>query len=174
MKHSHAHDRESDALNVALPSCAMNATGNNGPDPADTATDDEIRELATRIRVARRRAGLRQQDVADATGVGLRTISRMERGIRTDVMNRQTVDNYFSTQTFGGEPDSGAENPDLVGIPSIALLAELARRLGVAEHRKGAAWPGPSARVRWKTADGPTETGPTDQPQRLRDHPEEA
>lgn len=43
-------------------------------------------ELAKQLAVARKLRGLTQQDVADMTGIGTRTISSFESGARTDTI----------------------------------------------------------------------------------------
>lgn len=167
-------DRPSDWLTLALQSAPMDATGTEAEDPDDNATDDELRAFGAKITKARKRhRGLTQRQVAEAAGVSLRTLSRMENGYRTTPISRRLVADYWTARN-SVEPDTPMDNVDLGAVPSIALLAELARRVGVTEHRIGAAWPGPPVRVRWKTEDGPTESGSTSQQRRVHGHTEEA
>lgn len=169
-----AQGRPSDWLTLALESAPMTATGTAADEPHDDATDEELRAFGTKITKARKRTrGLSQRQVAEAAGISLRTLSRMENGYRTTALNRRLVADYWAARNTV-EPDTPQENVNLEAVPSIALLAELARRVGVTEHRIGAAWPGPPVRVRWKTVDGPTQSGTTGQRQRLHGHTEEA
>lgn len=186
MEHTRARHHPSNWLTLALQSAPMNATPKGGPDPAsvERPTQAQLREFADHITAARLNAGLTQLQLAEATGLGRRTITRVENAGSTTALTRRVVGDFFAPRAVPEDPDTAADTGDardardaavdLTRISSIALLAELARRVGVAEHRIGAAWPGPPVRAWWLTADGPTQTGTPDQQRGIGGHTEEA
>lgn len=113
-----------------------------------------------RIRRARTAAGLSQRELAVATGVGQRTIGRIETDQGGSPRNIRRLQDHLGLHDEDARDAPGAlaisDEPDLSTVGTTALLAEVAARLAAAERRGGPLVDGPPIRVRFKTADAPT------------------
>lgn len=128
-----------------------------------------------RIKAARQRLRPRvtQLDMANATGVGLRTIGRIEAGEAEDSPSLDVLEAYLGiageepaeregkvtahlglSASVTGEP---ADNPRIRDATPMELLAELAARIAHLERQAGRPKPAlPQERVRWYTEDAPS------------------
>lgn len=160
----------------------MNAT--NNPDPPrraanyhDPTTTEERTEIRHEVRAARRAAGLTQPELARLANVSTRVISRIENGHRAEPRGREDVLIYLGLRPPRSDGPAthspGQISIDLAEVPSVALLAELGRRVGDQERPDGRPRSGPPVRIRWKTADGPTQSQPSDQDGDGQKHPKE-
>lgn len=83
------------------------------------------------IRRERRRRKLTQQALSNATDVSIRTIGRIERDETEDSQSRDILTDYLGLTPPGAADRS--DDPLLSEAPSVALLAEVGRRLAEAE-----------------------------------------
>lgn len=132
-----------------------------------------------RIKLERKRRRLSQMDLHKLTGVGLRTIGRIEAGEAENSPSLDILEAYFGIDTLPAAdrddtPTAGAGvdgDPDgLERYTTTELLAEALRRIAHLEAAvRGADTPPPPPRplgtVRWSTADAPSAR---------RDHAEQA
>jgi transcriptional regulator with XRE-family HTH domain len=177
MRYRHAHNRRTGAPVVRIGFRAMDANAADPPKPPryhDPTTQTQRDDIARDVRDARRAAGLTQPEVAATTGIPVRIISRIENGHRVEPRGREAVQAYLTPQLDHDTPATPHTRPslDLTAVPSVALLAELGRRLGAQEQPIRGRHTGPPVRVRWKTADGPTQSQSADQPRSVQHHTE--
>lgn len=138
-----------------------------------------------RIKRARKLRGMRQLDLALATGVGQRTIGRIERGERETTDDYDALENLQKLETYLGltadtqgdmpvDAPTVTEStpthqppPGLSQYPLTALLAEALSRVAQFEGQTGVQITSHETprRVRWATEDAPSA-------RRNPDHPE--
>lgn len=123
-----------------------------------------------RIRRARIAAGLSQHELAVATRVGERTIGRIETDQGGSVRSIRRLEEHLRLHHA---EETAEDEVDLSTVSSTALLAEVATRIAAGERRGGPTIDGPPVRVRFMTEEGPTQSGTSDQHQRVQNHPNE-
>ena len=86
-----------------------------------------------RIREARQRAGLTQEELGAQVGVSMRTIGNWERGTTVPLNRlarlREVLDGYWKDQ-------SGSQESALTQATDVELLAEIARRFARTRERR--------------------------------------
>ncbi|WP_347031766.1 helix-turn-helix domain-containing protein [Brevibacterium paucivorans] len=86
-----------------------------------------------RIREARQRAGLTQEELGAQVGVSMRTIGNWERGTTVPLNRlarlREVLDGYWKDQ-------SGSQESVLTQATDVELLAEIARRFARTRERR--------------------------------------
>lgn len=104
------------------------------------------------IRLARQRAGLTQQELAQQIGVSMRTIGNWERGDTVPQRHAARI-----ADVLGGHLAS-TEKPSLEGFSDAALLAEIARRFDRTRSTRDRSNDHPAVE------DRPVRNGPTTRP----------
>lgn len=131
-----------------------------------------------RIRKARnlRRPKMSQLDLANATGVGMRTIGRIEAGEAENSPSLDVLERFFGIvddqpsshegsasadpgglrATFGDLADAATDNPRIKDATFMELLAEVAVRYAASERVAGRSPALPRHDVEWHTEDAPS------------------
>jgi transcriptional regulator with XRE-family HTH domain len=121
-----------------------------------------------RIKRARNLLRQSQMDVHKATGVGLRTIGRIEAGENEHSPSVEVLENHFGINDSSvgtdndapdtAEPVAGAPPTSLDQFTLMELLVEVVRRVAQFEARTGEHLTGlePPRRVKWSTSDAPS------------------
>lgn len=115
-----------------------------------------------RIKRERNRRRLSQMDLHKATGVGLRTIGRIEKGEAENAPSIEALEDFLGLSDRLPEATDTApeEAPTIEQYTLMELLAEAVRRVAQIEARSGERINGGAhgddhLRISWKTADAP-------------------
>jgi transcriptional regulator with XRE-family HTH domain len=104
-----------------------------------------------------------QLDLANETGVGMRTIGRIEKGEGENSPSIETLEAYFGIGDSSVATDQGSPPdtpPTIEQYTLMELLAEAVRRVAQMEARTGERATDTGRRVKWSTSDAPSSRRP--------------